>query len=95
MSLPSSFSYGDRWERALSSQEVGRVAKFLIESELDFAMDTSCAERWSSLMNLVKYKRRNWMNTALLNDLMFICTHWNGAFVCLYDRRNRADMSTF
>ena len=74
-SLPSSFSYDDRWERALSSQKVGRVAEFLIELELDFPMDTSCAERWFSLMNLVKDKRRNRMNTALLNDLMFICTH--------------------
>ena len=38
-------------------------------------MDTSCAERWFSLMNLIKDKRHSRMNTALLNDLMFICTH--------------------
>ena len=43
--LPASFDYDERWQRALNSPEVGKAAKFLIELELDFAMDTSCAER--------------------------------------------------
>ena len=73
--LSSSLDYHDRWKRALNSLEIGKTAKFLIELELSFAMDTSCAERWFSLMNLIKSKRRSRMNTDLLNDLMFICTH--------------------
>ena len=69
-----SFDYAKRWQRALNS-EIGKIGKFLIELELSFAMDTSCAGRWFSLMILIKDKRRSRMNTALLNDLMFICTH--------------------
>ena len=73
--LPTSLDYDERWQRALGSPEVGKSAKFLIELELDFAMDTSCAERWFSLMNLIKSKRRSRMNIQLLDDLMMICTH--------------------
>ena len=43
--------------------------------EMAIALDTACAERWFSKMAILKDKKRNRMDDALLNKLMFICLH--------------------
>ena len=43
--------------------------------EIAIALDTAVAERWFSLMALLKDKRRNRMNKDVLNKLVFVCCH--------------------
>ena len=70
-------TYAEIWQRILlaSDSSVGAAAKFLVEIERSIAMDTSCAERWFSLMKRLKSRLRNRMNTELLNNLMMVCLH--------------------
>lgn len=48
---------------------------FLIKICLKVPYDTSCCERWFSLMNRLKSKYRNRMSQILIQNLMFICAH--------------------
>ena len=73
--LPASVVYANKWARVILHEDTGVVAKFLIELELQWAMDTAACERWFSLMNRLKDKKRNRMSMSLLNDLMFFCLH--------------------
>ena len=72
---PTRLSYRGRWQKVATSKEIGSVAKLLIEIEIAIVRDTSACERWFSLMNRLKDKRRNRLNTGILDDLMFICLH--------------------
>ena len=55
--LPASVVYANKWARVILHEGTGAVAKFLIELELQWAMDTAACERWFSLMNRLKDKR--------------------------------------
>ena len=68
-------SYNDLWQAVYQHAEVGALAKLLIEMEIAIALDTAVAERWFSLMALLKDKRRNRMNDDVLNRLMCVCCH--------------------
>ena len=67
--------YLEVWEAAYKHSTTGNTAQLLIEIEQSTALDTSCAERWFSLMARLKDKRRNRMNQELLSTLMFFCLH--------------------
>ena len=73
--LKGKFQYSTVWQKVSESSEVGSAAKLLIDIDQATARDTSCCERWFSLMNRLKDKRRNRMNTEMLNNLMFLCLH--------------------
>ena len=72
---PTRLTYRERWGKVATSKELGNAAKLLIEIEIAIVRDTSACERWFSLMNRLKDKRRNRLNTELLDDMMFICLH--------------------
>jgi hypothetical protein len=68
-------SFSDVWTKAHASDEVDSLAKLLIQIEIVFLIDTSAGERWFSLMNQLKWKRRNRLDDQVLNDLMFVILH--------------------
>ena len=51
------------------------VFSFFMRLLLSVPIDTSCCERWFSLMKRLKNKMRNRMNQELLRNLMCICLH--------------------
>ena len=69
------YKYNDVWQAVHKHNDTGEKAKLLIEIEIAFALDTACAERWFSLMAILKDKKRNRLDDDLLNKLMFICLH--------------------
>ena len=68
-------SYNDLGQAMYQHAEVGAVVRLLIGMEIAIALDTAIAERWFSLMALLKDKRRNRMNDDVLNKLMSVCCH--------------------
>ena len=69
------YSYNDLWKAVYLHSDTGPKAQLLNEIEMAFAIDTACAECWFSLMANLKEKKRNRMESKLLNKLMFICLH--------------------
>ena len=51
------------------------VFSFFMRLLLSVPIDTSCCERWFSVMKRLKNKMRNRMNQELLRNLMCICLH--------------------
>ena len=68
-------SYELVWQKVAMSSSIGSAPKLLLEIEQSMSRDTSCNERWFSLMNRLKDKRRNRMSSEVMDDLMFICLH--------------------
>ena len=54
---------------------IGDWALLIIEIKQAMVMDTSCAERWFSLMGRLKNNPWNVMSHDLLDALMVLCTH--------------------
>ena len=48
---------------------------FLLKVCVKVPLDTSCCERWISLLNRLKSKTRNRLSNTLLQNLMFICAN--------------------
>ena len=69
------YTYNELWQAVHKHNDTGEKAKLLIEIEIAFALDTACAERWFSLMAILKDKKRNRLDDDLLSKLMFICLH--------------------
>ena len=65
-------SYNDLWQAVYQHAEVGALVKLLIRMEIAIAF---VAERWISLMALLRDKRRNRMNDDVLNKLMSVCCY--------------------
>ena len=66
----------DLWGRLMTTLNSKFVhLSFFIGICLKVPLDTSCCERWFSLMNRLKSKYRNIMSQSLLRDLMFICAN--------------------
>ena len=51
------YKYNDVWQAVHKHNDTGEKAKLLIEIEIAFALDTACAERWFSLMAILKDKK--------------------------------------
>ena len=69
------YSYNNLWKAVYLHSDTGPKAQLLNEIEMAFAIDTACAECWFSLMANLKERKRNRMESKLLNKLMFICLH--------------------
>ena len=62
------------WVKVTSNEEYPALSR-LMKLLLKVPLDTSCCERWFSLMNRLKDKYRNRMSDVLLQNLMMICAH--------------------